>query len=260
MKVRNKVAVYTAIFGNYDTLKDPLYPEVKEEADFYCFTDNEDLISSTFNIIISHPPHNNPRKNARFYKTYGDAILQNYEYVIWCDGAVQIIAKSLKEILAMLDGHDFGIFKHPDRICAYEESKICMERHLDSPKIIYHQIANYCKRGFPRNYGLLESSAYVKRVNEKTTEFSKRWWKEIDTMSIRDQLSFDYLRWSLQPKVVYFEGTFKTSTFFRSRGHSGKKKGVIRKNIIQKILSRFLKIYKNFKIRIYQKRIDQLAC
>jgi hypothetical protein len=253
--LEKEIAVYTAIFGNYDNLKEPLHPQVNEEADFYCFTNNPDLQSKIYHIIRQEPKFTNPRKSARYFKIKGDPLLQKYKYVIWCDGAIQIIAKSLYEILAVLGEHDFGVFKHPDRICAYEEGKVCMERNLDDVSTIFRQLSGYYKEGFPKNYGLIESSAYIKRVNADTTNFTSMWWHEVNTQSIRDQLSFDYLRWKLKPNISYFSGTFKSSPYFRSKGHEGRKKKSAQIGPFSKISESLKQLIIAQKIRIYQKKL-----
>ena len=45
----NKIAIYTAFTGDYDTLKEP--EVIDENCDYICFTDNPNLESDTWKII-----------------------------------------------------------------------------------------------------------------------------------------------------------------------------------------------------------------
>jgi len=254
-----EIAVYTAIFGNYDDLKEPLHFQVKEEADFFCFTNSLQLHSKTYQVVNKDPGYGNPRKNARYFKTAGDPLLEDYKYVVWCDGAIQIIAKSLYDLIATIENYDIGILKHPDRNCAYQESKVCMIRGLDNPSEIYRQMKGYHDEGFPKDFGLLESSAFIRRTSKKTNLFFNLWWQEVHTKSIRDQLAFDYLRWKLKPNVYYFDGSFKTNLFFRSRGHKGKKNKSVPNDLLNKMADRTMKFYRALRIKYYVNKIDQLV-
>lgn len=254
---KKKIAVYTAIFGGYDELKLPLHKEINQEADFFCFTDNKDLHSDYYQIIYRDILFDDPRRTARFFKIKGDSVLNNYQYHIWCDGAIQILAPSLQEVLDVLSENDFAVFSHPDRDCIYEEGKICIERGLDHPLTIYQQLKQYAQEGLPRHFGLLESSAYVKRNNDKTKQFAELWWDEISKGSKRDQLSFDYLRWRLDIQTNYYQGNFNNSNLFRSKGHKKKKK-VSHTQILRKVIAYIKNGYQNWLRKKYMSKIDQL--
>lgn len=102
-----KVAVITAIFGNYESsLKTPAKQTV--DTDYYCFTDNANIIASDDWKIITEPYHvthneddnylNSLRTNkhtfmiAKYYKCHFNKIpiLNNYDIVIWIDGTIKI--------------------------------------------------------------------------------------------------------------------------------------------------------------------------
>lgn len=49
LKKKEKVLIYTAIFGNYDVITEPQY--VDEYCDYICFTDNKNLHSKVWKMI-----------------------------------------------------------------------------------------------------------------------------------------------------------------------------------------------------------------
>lgn len=219
--MRKRIAVYTVIFGNYDSIKVPLHHTViLNEADLYCFTDEKELMSDVYHIINENPFPRNPRKSSRFFKTHGPSILKDYEYIVYCDGSIQIITDSLYSILSnILCDHDMAVFKHPYRNCIYAEGLTCIRRRLDNPKTIYSQLLKYKKLGFPAIFGLIESSAFVVKNTEEIRKKMHLWWKEIENGSIRDQISFDFIRWKYGIDVAFFPGNFQNSTYFRSHPH-----------------------------------------
>ncbi|BDQ04625.1 MAG: hypothetical protein KatS3mg084_0143 [Candidatus Dojkabacteria bacterium] len=93
----NKVAVYTAIFGNYDNLKEPDNPILN--ADLYCFTDNPNLTSNFFNVIHVSLPLPDPVRSARKYKILGHPIVNKYHYSIWFDAAFRLKFTDALEVI-----------------------------------------------------------------------------------------------------------------------------------------------------------------
>lgn len=103
-----KVAFITAIYGNYELTCKPFVKQ-SIESDFFCFTDNEKIISNGWKII-TEPYHlinnrpinkdfindiNNNRHSfniAKYYKCsfYEIPILHEYDIVVWLDGTIEI--------------------------------------------------------------------------------------------------------------------------------------------------------------------------
>ena len=63
--MKNKV-VYTALYGDKDTLKNPLF--VSDDFDYVCFTDNENLKSEIWQCKYSEPVHPDPVRSAKIFK------------------------------------------------------------------------------------------------------------------------------------------------------------------------------------------------
>jgi hypothetical protein len=121
----NKIVVYTAIFGNYDDLKNQ---KIKiEGVDFYCFTDNKNLKSNLFKIVLVEPEYGDNTRNAKIYKILPHKFFSKYEYSIWIDGSIIIKKFDLEELInKYLVKDNIALFKHPDRDCIYDEVFACI--------------------------------------------------------------------------------------------------------------------------------------
>lgn len=219
----NKVVVYTAIMGSFDTIKEPL--KITPNVDYFCFTDNENLKSDTWNIIYLQKCENS-RKVARKLKVLGHDLINNYKYSIWVDGNIQIkedLTKQIEEYF-YLQAVEIATFKHPVRNCIYDEAVECSFAKADSPKAISKQVKYLIKQNYPINNGLVESNVLF-RNNEsaKTKEFCKQWWYFIDNITIRDQLSFNYVLGVVDVKFLYLDGdTRGNSSYFEWKKHRNK--------------------------------------
>jgi GT2 family glycosyltransferase len=55
---------------------------------------------------------------------------------------------------------------------------------------------SYKKEGFPERRGLVESAEILRNHRElKVGILNEKWWKVVDTFSLRDQLAFNYICW-----------------------------------------------------------------
>ncbi len=218
-----KKVVYTAIFGNKDTLKDPLYHNT--DFDYVCFTDNKELKSDIWEVRYSEPIHKDPVRSAKIFKVKPHEYFQKYDVSVWCD-ANFIICSDLNTFL-----NNFGTqanlltFQHDQgRTCIYDEAKIIIQDKKDDPDIVKEQMKKYQSEQFPANAGLTACSILVRRHNEKDIiDMMNLWWNEIKQHSRRDQLSFYYCKWKLQTKMfmlAYPNYNIRYNQWFRWLPHN----------------------------------------
>jgi len=198
----NKKVVYTAIYGKKDTLKNPLF--INQDWDYVCFTDNRELESPTWNCIYSEGVYKDPVRNAKIFKVKPYEYLQDYDISLWMDANFLIKndlnsflskAKNLKDTNMLLFQHDQG------RNCIYDEARIIVADHKDSPDLVQRQMERYKNDGYPPNNGLAANSILLRRHNsDDIKELLNMWWEEIENFSRRDQLSFFYCIWKLSTK------------------------------------------------------------
>jgi hypothetical protein len=185
-----KKIVFTVIFGDYDTLRDP--PVVSPHWQYICLTD-QDLHSKTWKIIRVAP--NGPdRLFARYVWTH-------YHEYFESDAVLKIDAGMVSRTnLAVFDDalqtdHDILLCKHRVRDCLYEEAGFVTSKFPDQTEIVAKQMQRYQRDGFPRHFGLHANTYRLMKTNDRVQRFNALWWDEISRGCFRDQLSFDYVRW-----------------------------------------------------------------
>jgi hypothetical protein len=186
-----RIAVYTAIVGDYDCLKIP--NRVDPECDYYCFTDRDISWQGVWvrrDISWRHP---DPVRVARYIKHNPQVYFANYQWSIWLDANLQLNCMPRELMPAHSDSWDFAVWRHPYRDCAYAEAEQCVRDAKDDPATIRAQMQRYRSAGFPEQAGLNENNVLVRRHNDPAMlELAHAWWNEIVHGSRRDQLSFGF--------------------------------------------------------------------
>lgn len=215
---KNKTEIYTAIFGEYDYLKEP--PQI-DNVDFICFTDKKNLRSEKYKIIRKKPLLKDPARNARMYKVLPHIFLHNYQYTIWIDASFQIKEGiTLDELLRHVGNNNIAIFKHPERECIYEEINACKYYKRDDFDIMEKQINYYHEQHYPKNNGLVACGFIIrKNLTKDVIKLNEEWWSQITQFSKRDQLSFNYVCWKNNINYTVIEGLIWDNKFIKFIGH-----------------------------------------
>ena len=191
----NKLVIYTAFTGDYDTLKEP--EVIDENCDYICFTDNPDLKSDLWKIIPMEDSILDNNRKAKQYKLLPHKYLKDYKYSFWLDGTFKIkgsireyIYENIKASSEML------VVVHTERDCVYDEfdaSKI-IPRY---PRAVMEEQVNYYEsQGFPSHYGLGVMGALFRKHNSpRVIKLMEDWWDENIKYTNQDQLSFAYVSW-----------------------------------------------------------------
>jgi len=180
-----KIEVITSITGNKDTLRNN---QVKGDAVFTVFTDNNDLTSETWNVKPAFDRFIDPRRNSRIHKIlihkYSDA-----DVTLWIDGNKRLLISPEEIVKKYLHDYDIAIFAHVVRDCLYDEAMTCAKLNLDDPEVIIEQAKYYEDREWAKHKGLCEGGFILRRNNARTHAFNEAWWADYCRFSRRDQLS-----------------------------------------------------------------------
>ena len=209
----NKLAIYTAFTGDYDTLKEP--DVIDENCDYICFTDNPNLESDLWEIIPMEESILDNNRKAKQYKLLPHKYLKDYKYSFWLDGTFKIKG-SIREYIYNNIRPDSKMLVpvHTERDCVYEEydaSKI-IPRYPRA--VMEEQVEFYRSQGFPKNYGLGVMGALFRQHNHPdVVKVMDDWWDENIKYTNQDQLSFAYVCWKndFHPsvsRIYYWENEY----------------------------------------------------
>lgn len=186
------LVVYTGIFGQYDTLKDPtvIDPGVK----YVCYTDQRDLHSDVWDIRYINDSSNPKALLTRQIKLLTHRFFPEYETSIWIDATFQITGSLVELISKYQKSADFLLFPHQERFCIYDEAAACMRYYKERKDKIVSQITKYKSEGYPFNNGLFYGGFLVRNHNvEAVKKTMDDWYYEVEHSSFRDQLSLPYV-------------------------------------------------------------------
>ena len=199
---RKRIAVYTAIIGDYDCLKIPT--AIDADCDYYCFTERDISWQDVWvrrDIQWHHP---DPVRVSRHIKHNPHVYFADYEWSIWLDANLQLACVPQALMPAAADTWDFATWRHPYRDCAYAEAEQCVREGKDDPETIRAQMRRYQDSGFPVQAGLTENNILVRRHNAANMiELAQAWWDEIVHGSRRDQLSFPFVARRRALRIAY---------------------------------------------------------
>jgi hypothetical protein len=230
--------VYTAIFGDYDTLKQPAAQD--QSSEFVCFTDAK-LPSSTKGWHVVHVTADrklHPRMQAKQFKLLSHKVFPNgraadsfassalrrpADISIWIDGSVQIRSSSfVRDLRAALGEQDWAMFSHPDRDCIYDEAQVCAAMFKYHGLPLFLQVEAY-RSTVPPHGGLYACTVIVRRepAPEGLKAVNSLWWEENLRWTYQDQLSLPYvLRQMRQCEPIPIPGNLWSNKWFDLMPHN----------------------------------------
>lgn len=196
----NKIAIYTAIIGNYDDL--PEVDRVEADIDYICFSDEDMEPKYPWTIVTFKRVFADPQREARRIKLLPHLFLPDYRASLWVDATVRIVNCPSSYIWESTSKYPIACARHAERDCLYDEAEAVLGYAVDDPGIVRMQMQKYANLGVPRAVGLHVTTFLMRRhTAQNCINFSYLWWNELSTQSKRDQLSFDFVRWLLRQKI-----------------------------------------------------------
>lgn len=194
-----RIAVYTCIFGHYDTIQRPMsYPD---NVDYYIITDLDMRdacgwkkydISAYENLLKGKT---NVEKN-RWFKMHPHEIFKEYRYSVYVDGNVLPVT-DFTEFVNQIGNSGIAMYWHSPNNCIYQEAlqnKYIVKKI--SPAEVDKQVAYLRHQGMPEDYGMTTCNVIARdHTNSICTKLMDDWWTEFSQHCKRDQLSFPYVAW-----------------------------------------------------------------
>lgn len=207
---RMHAVVYTAIFGDYDTLKQPSPQD--ESCDFICFTDGAMPARVGAWRVIRVKPDTalHPRLQAKYFKLLSHAIFpggrlalryaplsfrRRADLSIWIDASLQIGSPTfVRDMRHQLGDGDWAMFLHPWRDCIYDEASASLALPKYQTLPVLAQVEAY-RHLVPPHGGLYACGVIARRepAAERLKRIHDLWWQENVKWTYQDQLSLPYV-------------------------------------------------------------------
>ncbi|MDL2259346.1 DUF616 domain-containing protein [Deltaproteobacteria bacterium OttesenSCG-928-K17] len=185
--------VYTCLFGRYEILREQDCPNT-EGLDFICFTDRDDLSSSSWTIRKIDARHLGPKHASRLAKLAPHQYLPEYEQSLYIDNSLALL-RDPAEIFSrhLPPSAGFACFRHHVRDCLYQEGEEVIYYSMEDEARVREQLACYRAAGFPENAGLYSGNFLLRRHHRPdVTALGEMWLSHFLRYSRRDQLSLPF--------------------------------------------------------------------
>mgnify|MGYP003310593105 CR=1 FL=1 len=189
-----RIIIYTAITGAYDSLPQPFQPA--EGFEFICFVEKGAKKSERDGVWrIEEIPFSwsDMTLLARSQKLNPHTSLpEDSRWSLWIDGNIRITDDSLYRICRELQKRDVKLagVKHPFRDCPYEETLRCLADRRESLWKLLRLVRFLRRNNVPEHAGLMETNIIFRKHNDPTVvEFDRWWWECLVKFSNRDQLT-----------------------------------------------------------------------
>ena len=218
--MKKNICVYTCITGEYDNLKE--IENLEKEIDYYCFTNNKNIVSKTWKVVYIEDNKLSNVQLARKIKILGHSIINNnYEVLLWMDGAV-VFKKNIMDFIKyyLTDEDNFVAFEHGNRNNIKDECNACVRLKKETKENVYKILNFYRQENYPDDNGLIESTVFIKRMNNDLVDATMRlWFDMILDYSHRDQLSFNYCIYKTGLKVKWIKEKVFNNDWFGWENH-----------------------------------------
>ncbi len=211
-----RTCIYTAIFGNYTTLKAP--HGLSNTVDLICFTDDAHIAAAAsrsfdgWEIRRRRPVFAHPRMDSKWHRMNSDLVLPEYDVTIWVDASFQLgnIDRFVEFCVKSMGSRDTALFKHPERSDIYTEAAasttVWRNKYADQP--LLEQVEHYRRLGLPEDHGLWAGGIQIRRKHSSViSELNRRWFAECVRWSTQDQLSLPYVLWKIGYRMPSLPGS-----------------------------------------------------
>ena len=204
---RERIAVYTALYGMYDIVREPLLSP--ENVDYYLLTDQPFSENSLWKEcgqsgILPREILGDPVLCNRWYKMHPHLLFPEYTYSIYVDSSFWIIS-DLTPAAAGLDKYPVAMFQHKNRNCVYDEVQACIEQGKADPVSLREHEKVIRSHHIPRHWGMVEAGFIARKHNDPCCmSLMDSWWEAFLKNSRRDQISLIDVMWQagIRPEQV----------------------------------------------------------
>ena len=215
-----RILIYSAEFGDYEPeIHQPVKPKLRHNV-MYSYVQFSDKSLKKFSLWHHREPLHlskglidKPQYRARYHKMDPLWLLhEDYDYTLWVDASMSLLVDPM-DLIELLGDHDLMTFRHRHRDTLAEEGATVIKIKQQDPTVIQNQLNYYKQAGYNDYVGLPETGLLLRRVNKKVLAFNERWYSQILTFSVRDQMSFGFSAWKTGIKVGFFPGHVRSQKY-----------------------------------------------
>lgn len=202
------LVIYTVLTGSKEELQNP-FPENSHGYERICFTDNPNLKSQDWTIVLMDNHYLGAERESRLPKLLPHRFLSDFQWSLYIDNTINLTTDP-QEIWKHYSQKESSLicFKHPWRDCIYDEGEIIIACEYDDETRVREQLDFYRSQGFPSHSGLIAGTMLLRNhLDSKVIEIQEEWFNHVLRYSKRDQLSFPFIAWQKNFKYDYFEGS-----------------------------------------------------
>ena len=183
-------AMYTVLIGDYENLPE-IPPAARNKIDAFCFTDNPQLTSASWNIVVIKPLFAGDNvRSQRFVKIVGHPTLDEYDETLFVDVSVQLKANPVDILKQWLRGADIAVPEHSFRASVSAEFSEVLNQKLDTRERTTEQERHYRQYFLPTlDMQPLWTAIIARRQTPAVRLFNDVWARHVLRYSRRDQLS-----------------------------------------------------------------------
>ncbi len=194
-----RVIVYTALFGAYDTIPEPML--LPDNIDYKILTDQsvpgDSLWQRADLSLLPDTLRGDPVLCNRWCKMHPHLLFPDYEYSIYIDANIRIYS-DLTPLTAGLEEFPVAMFRHKNRDCVYDEIQACLTQKKDTEAALKAHESLLRTHGVPEQWGLLEASLIARRHRDPVCiALMEAWWQTFLQGSRRDQISLIDCLWQM---------------------------------------------------------------
>ena len=196
--IKDKIAVYTCITGDYDKVASPYIYE--ENCDYILFTNNPNLKSDFWQVRFIPDEIQTIGDNIlinRYVKMHPHEVLKGYDYSIYIDGNIRLVAP-ITQFTGLINAKTgLAIHRHNKSKGLNDELLECRAYSKGNYRKLKEQVESYFQEGMPEKFGLYECNMLISDLkNNSLKNIMSSWWDEfINSESKRDQFSLPYVIW-----------------------------------------------------------------
>lgn len=204
--------VYTCVFGNTDPLRDPRRPG---DTRFVCFTDQP--VRSKVWEVVRLPKQDAPKRACRTFKQLSHRIFPDAAATLWVDAQFELLADPahlLRDYPA-----EFTAFRHHKRRRITDEAEAIIAAGKAKADAIHAQLAAYKAAGWDTDANpqraITNGGFLLRRHTDRVKAFNELWDHEVQTRTLRDQMSVDLCAARAGLPITYFPGNVAANPLAR---------------------------------------------